>query len=104
LANDCTELLDQGVVLMSESLQYIYTKAGEAKVEMAAEATRDARTRAEQIASQGGRSVRALRTAKMGVVQINPVYSTATSDGGNSDEFSLEKTIIVSVSAKFTLK
>jgi hypothetical protein len=40
----------------------------------------------------------------MGVVQINPVYSTATSDGGNSDEFSLEKTIIVSVSAKFTLK
>lgn len=104
LASDCTELLDQGVVLMSEGIQYIYTKAGEAKVEMSAEATRDARARAEQIASQGGRQIRALRTAKMGIVQINPVYSTATSDGGNSDESSLEKTIIVTVSAKFTLK
>jgi len=40
----------------------------------------------------------------MGVVQITPVYSTATSDVGNSDESSLGKTIIVSVSAKLTLK
>ena len=104
LASDCTELLDQGVVLISEGIQYIYTKTGEAKVEMAAEATRDARARAEQIASQGGRHVQQLRSAKMGVVQINPVYSTATSDYGNSDETSLEKTIMVSVSARFTLK
>lgn len=104
LASDSTELLDQGVVLLSEGIQYIYTKAGEAKVEMAAEATKDARARAEQIASQGGRHVRGLRSAKMGIVQINPAYSTAASDGGNSDETSLEKTIIVSVSAKFTLR
>lgn len=104
LASDSTELLDQGVVLISEGIQYIYTKAGEAKVEMAAEATRDARARAEQIASQGGRHVQQLRSAKMGVVQINPAYSTATSDGGNSDETSLDKTIMVSVSARFTLK
>ena len=104
LANDCTELLDQGVVLLSEGIQYIYTRAGEAKVEMAAAATRDARARAEQIAGQGGRHVRGLRSAKMGVVQINPIYSTATSDWGNSDDTSLEKTIMVSVAASFTLK
>jgi hypothetical protein len=104
LAGNCTELLDQGVVFISEGIEFIYTKAGKAKVEMMADATQDARARAEQIASQGGRRVRELRSSKMGVVQINPVYSTATSYEGNSDTTSIEKTIIVTISAQFALK
>lgn len=104
LSRECTQLLEQGVALVSEGTQFIYTKAGQAKIEMMAEATKDARTRAEQIASQGSRAVNELRSARMGVVQINPVFSTATSWEGNNDTTSLDKTMTVTVSALFSLR
>lgn len=103
LAAESTSLLEQGVALLSEGFEFIYTKAGEAKVEMMAEATKDARARAEQIASQGSRKIKGLRSARMGVVQINPLYSAATSWEGNNDTTALEKTITVTVTASFSL-
>lgn len=104
LGSESTELLEQGVAFMSESLEFIYTKANEAKIEMMAEATRDARARADQIAAQGGRKLKELRQARMGVVQINPLYGTETSWEGNNDTTSLEKTITSTVGATFSLK
>lgn len=104
LSSESTELLEQGVAFMSESMEFIYTKANEAKVEMMAEATKDARARADQIAAQGGRRIKELRSARMGVVQINPLYGTETSWEGNNDTTSLEKTITSTVSATFSLR
>jgi uncharacterized protein len=104
LAGESGELLQQGVAFMSGGFSFIYTKAGEAKVEMMAEATRDARSRAEQIATQGNRRIKELRNAKMGVVQINPLYSSHTSWEGNNDTTSLEKTIIATVTTTFAMK
>ena len=104
LAGESGELLQQGVAFISESFEFIYTKAGDAKVEMMAEATKDARTRAEQIAAQGGRVIKELRNAKMGVVQINPLHSTATSWEGNNDTGSLDKTIIATVTTTFAMR
>ncbi len=40
----------------------------------------------------------------MGVVQINPIFGSATSWEGNNDTTSLEKTITSTVSATFSLK
>lgn len=62
------------------------------------------RARAEQIAAQGNRRVDGLRNARVGVVQINPLHSSATSWDGNKDTTSLEKTIIATVSASFAMK
>lgn len=104
LAGDTGELLQQDISFVSDGFEFIYTKAGDAKVEMMAEATKDARARAEQIAGQGGREIKELRNARMGVVQINPLYSTSTSWEGNSDTSSLEKTITATISATFGLK
>ncbi len=104
LSRDAAQLLEQAVALVAESTQFLYTKAGQAKVEMMAEATKDARIRAEQIASQGNRGIKELRSARAGIVQINPLYSTATSWEGNNDTSSLEKTITVTVSTVFSLK
>ena len=104
LSREAAQLLEQDVALVAESTQFLYTKAGQAKVEMMAEATKDARIRAEQIAAQGNRSVRELRSARAGIVQINPLYSTATSWEGNNDTTSPEKTITVTVSAIFSMK
>jgi hypothetical protein len=104
LAGDSGELLQQGVAFVSEGFEFIYTKAGDAKVEMMAEATKDARSRAEQIATQGGRAIKELRNARMGVVQINPLYSASTSWEGNNDTSSLEKTITATIGATFAMK
>ncbi|RFC48939.1 MAG: hypothetical protein DUW69_001079 [Verrucomicrobia bacterium] len=104
LGTESAVLLEQGIALVSEGLEFIYTKASEAKIEMMAEATKDARARAEQIAGQGGRKIKELRTARMGVVQINPLYSSATSWEGNNDNSSFEKTITTTVSATFSLE
>jgi hypothetical protein len=86
------------------SPQYVYTRAGEAKIEMLAEATRDARARADQIAAQGGRSIHTLRAARMGVFQITPLHSSDTSAEGLNDTTSLDKSILSVVSATFSLK
>lgn len=104
IAASCGPLLEQGVAIVSEDFQFIYTRSGEAKVEMMAEATKDARARAEQIASQGGTAVEGLRSARAGIVQINPLHSSATSWEGNNDTSSLEKTIMATVSATFALR
>ena len=104
LGTESAALLAQGIALVSDGLEFIYTKASEAKIEMMAEATKDARARAEQIAGQGGRKIKELRTARMGVVQINPLYSSATSWEGNNDTSALEKTITTTVSATFSLE
>lgn len=104
LASESIQLLEQGVTFVSESMEFIYTKAGEAKVEMMAEATKDARARANQIAENGGRGIRGLREARMGVIQINPLHGTATSWEGNNDTTAVEKTITATVSASFSLR
>lgn len=98
-----TALIEQGVVFTTSAPQYIYTKAGEAKVEMLAEATKDARARADQIASQGGRRIAQLRSARMGVFQITPLHSVQTSWDGINDTTSLDKTVTAVVTASFSL-
>jgi len=104
LDQDSTVLVEQGVMLTAAPPEYIYTKSGEAKVEMLAEATKDARARAEQIASQGGRAIDQLRSARMGVFQITPVFSSLTSSEGVNDTTSLEKTVTAVVTASFSLR
>lgn len=104
LESETTELVEQGVVFAAQPPDYLYTKAGEAKVEMLAEATKDARTRGEQIAAQGGRELGKLSAADMGVIQIAPIYSGQTSWEGMNDTSSADKTITAVVTATFELK
>ena len=104
LDRETVALVEQGVVFATEAPKFIYTKAGEAKVEMLAEATNDARARADQIALQGGRAVRQLSAARMGVFQITPVHAIQASWDGMNDTSSLEKTITAVVTATFSLK
>jgi hypothetical protein len=104
LGLECAELLNQGVVFVTDGTQFIYAKSAEARIQMMREATRDARARAEQIAGDSGRKVRELRAARAGVTQINSVDSSATSSEGNNDTTSPTQVIIVTVGAKFALE
>lgn len=101
---DTSKLVEQGVLFTTESPEYIYTKVGEEKIEMLADATKDARARAEQIAAQGGRVIANLHNADMGVFQITARNGTATSWEGESDTSSRDKTITAVVTATFLLK
>ena len=101
---DTTPLVEQGVIFTVSPPQFIYTKSGETKIEMLADATQDARARAEQIASQGGRSISQLQSADQGIFQITPLHSVATSWQGESDTSSRQKTITAVVTATFLLK
>lgn len=104
LDRETVALVEQGVVFTTEAPRFIYSKAGEAKVEMLAEATKDARARADQIAVQGGRAVRQLLTARMGVFQITPVHTIQSSWDGMNDTSSVEKTVTAVVTATFSLE
>jgi hypothetical protein len=97
-------LVQQGVLFTTDPPQFLYTKVAEEKIEMLADATKDARARAEQIAAQGSRSIANLHDAEMGVFQITPSHETDTSSGGENDTSSLDKTITAVVTATFLLK
>ncbi len=105
VSREITTLLEQGIPITSFPPQYFYTKLGEVKVDMLAEAAADARGRAENIVrSGGGTGIDAMISADMGVINVNPANSTATSWDGNNDTTSLEKDIITIVHMTFTLK
>ncbi|MCR4399071.1 MAG: SIMPL domain-containing protein [Firmicutes bacterium] len=104
LSREAPELIDQGVVFQSYPPQYVYTKLNDLKVDMLAEAAKDATARATKIAAASGARVGFLRSAKMGVFQITPLNSTEVSDYGINDVSSVEKEITAVVNAEFSLQ
>jgi len=70
ISRQVSELINSGIEFLSNDPQYYYTKLAELKVEMIAEATKDANVRAEKIAVNAGSSVGRLKNANMGVFQI----------------------------------
>lgn len=101
---DSTPLVEEGVIFTADAPQFIYTSVAEAKIEMLAEAAKDARARADQIASQGGRLIAQLHDADQGIFQITAQHSTDTSGEGMNDTTSRQKTITAVVTATFLLK
>lgn len=105
VSREVTSLLEQGLDLSSERPAYFYTRLADLKIEMLAEASRDARTRAEQmVAAAGGEGIGKLTAADMGVINVNSANSTETSWQGNNDTSSLEKDILAIVHITFELR
>ena len=101
IARQATELINQGILIESQAPEYHYTKLGDLKIEMLAEAAKDAKTRAEQIAKSTGSSIGSVRSARMGVLQITPADSSEVSDSGMNDTSSLDKDITAVVNIGF---
>lgn len=104
LSHESTELIRQGIPFESFPPEYLYTKLAELKVEMLARATKDARARAEEMARNSGSRIGGLRSARMGVFQITPAFSTAVSDYGVNDTSSLMKDITGVVTLSFEIR
>src|SRR5258708_28923275 len=100
-SHEATKLIEDGIYVDSDAPRYLYTKLAELKIQMLAEASKDARVRAEQMATNMGSGVTSLQSAKMGVMQINAANETEVSAEGNNDTTSLDKDIMAVVTATF---
>lgn len=103
IAREATELINQGILIESMPPEFHYTKLGDLKIEMLAEAAKDAKERAEKVAESTGSSIGSVKTARMGVMQITAADSNEVSDMGMNDTSSLDKTITAVVNVGFEI-
>lgn len=104
LAKNAQALTALGVIFASESLEYYYSKLPDLRVSLLSDAIKDAKARAQKIAESSGKKVGNIKSASMGVVQVMPVNSVEISDYGSYETGSIEKEVMVTVKALFTLK
>jgi hypothetical protein len=104
LALNPDEMFQKGVALQSSSLEYYFSKLPDIKKELLAEATRDAKQRAVEIAKNSGSGIGSMRSARAGVFQITEPYSTEVSDYGIYNTSTRQKDVTVTVTAEFGVR
>jgi len=104
LSREVTDLISTGVNFESYPPKFLYTKISEVKVEILAEAAKDARRRAEEIAKSSGTSLSDVRFARMSPLQITPLYSTEVTYDGQNDTTAVDKAITAIVTMGFGVK
>jgi len=101
---DVVSLLEKGISVTVNAPEYYYTKLSAIKIDIQADAAKDAMIRGRRIAEATGRKLGVLTNARMGVLQITPENSNVTSDYGVNDVSSIRKEITAVVNAKFLIK
>ncbi|MRJ11052.1 SIMPL domain-containing protein [Ornithobacterium rhinotracheale] len=104
LSRDITEIINQGIEFTSSSPKYFYTKLAEVKQDMIANATKDAKERAEKIANNAGSKLGKLKKASMGVIQITaPNSDEDFSYGGTFNTTSKEKEASITIRLEYNV-
>lgn len=102
LSRNITEIINLGVEFTSSPPSYFYTKLADVKQEMIANATKDAKQRAEKIAENAGTSLGNLKKATMGVIQITaPNSNEDYSYGGTFNTSSKEKEASITIKLEY---
>lgn len=104
VADAMESLMREGVSLQLNAPEFFYTKLDEARVKLMAEATSDARRRAEQIALAAGGKIGTIREARMGVIQVVAPNSTTVSDYGIYDTSTRDKDVFAAVKVVFSIR
>jgi hypothetical protein len=103
IAKNISSLIDKGVILSSDRLEYFYSKLPEARVELLPEAIKDATERANAVAKVSNRGLGKIKTVASGVVQVLQPDSVDVSDYGSYDTATLEKDVMVTTKVIFGL-
>lgn len=104
VSSKTSELINSGIELTSNSIQYTYSNLPSLKQSLIEKATKDANERATKIVKTAEGSLGKLKSASMGVFQITGQGSTAEdSYGGNNDTFSKNKTARITVRLEYIL-
>jgi len=104
LSKNLQPIIDQGVLVSTQGVEYFYTKLADLRVGMLSDAMKDAQARATAIAESGGKKVSSLKSASMGVVQVMSANSIDVNDYGSYDTSKIEKQVMVTVRASYNLK
>lgn len=102
ISRQITELINDGIEVNSYSPKYYYTKLSDLKIEMLADAAKDAYNRAKTIAENGKGKIGKLKKSSMGVFQIIATNSTEDySWGGTYNTSSKKKTATITVKSQY---
>lgn len=102
ISREITELINQDIELESYAPDYYYTKLAELKIKMIENATKDAKLRAEKIATNSGTALGRLKKADMGVIQITAKNSAEDySWGGSFNTSSKLKTATITIHLEY---
>ena len=106
LTRDIAELYDQNIMINNDNPEYYYTKLSDLKMQMLAEASQDARHRAETITKNAGAELGDLKSANMGVFQITKPNSSEESYtwGGAFNTSSKEKRASINMRLTYYVK
>jgi hypothetical protein len=104
VAGEVQGLVVQGVFAQANAPEYFYTKLADLRVSLLADAIKDAKARAEQIAKSNGNSVGTLKAASSGVVQVLAPNSVEIQDAGQYDTSTVSKDVMATVRATFVIK
>ena len=102
ISKDITKLIESNIEFESYSPEYYYTKLDELKLDLIEQATANAKTRADIVASGTGAKTTRLLSANLGVFQITAQNSDSEySYGGAFDTGSKNKTATVTVKLNY---
>jgi len=104
LANNVDPFVGSGYNVTTGGLELTYSKLAEMRVRLLSAAIADAQARAQAIVQDSGRPIGTLRTATGGVVQVLPQGGVEISDYGSYDTQSMNKEVMVTVRAVFSLR
>ena len=97
-------LLERGVDVSAQPLEFVSTDLEDAKLRALGAATGEARRRAEILVKGLGGKLGRMRASSLGVYQIVPRNSTEVSDYGVNDTSSRLKDVVAVVSATFAVR
>lgn len=102
ISRESSDLINSGIEFYSNAPEYYYTKLAALKIQMIAEGTKDAKTRAQSIADNAGASLGNLKKSDMGVFQITGQNSSEDfTYGGSFNTFSKNKTANITVRLEY---
>jgi len=105
VSNKTSELINSGIELSSNSIQYTYSDLPSLKQSLIEKATKDASERANKIVNTADGKIGKLKSASMGVFQITGQGSTEEdSYGGINDIYSKNKTARITVRLEYGLE
>jgi hypothetical protein len=96
-------LAKRGVEFSEARPEYYVSNIEDIKLSLVADATANARKRADEFARSGGLKVGTLRSASQGVFQIVPPNSGDVADFGRYDTTTIDKTVKLVVSVEYGL-
>ena len=104
VSSKTSELVNSGIELSSNSIQYTFSDLPSLKQSLIEKATKDANERASKIVKTADGNLGKLKNASMGVFQITGQGSTEDdSSGGINDTFSKNKTARITVRLEYEL-